>query len=258
MQVQVLGCHGGVAPGCKTSCYCINEKIYIDAGSIASTLTHAEQKKVNHVFITHTHLDHIKDLAFLIDNTFDSDREPLTIYSTKEINKSLHRHIFNNIIWPDFTKITVYSSTNKTNNAILRFQTLEEQNYIEGCTISYIPVNHPGYAVGFVVDDGEKQIIFSGDSGPTFEIWDVANKCPHLKAIFAEISFPNRMEALAQVSGHFTTSQLIHELDKIDRKDVPVYIAHLKPTFLDELIDEFHKLAPPRLKLLHQNDILEF
>lgn len=108
------------------------------------------------------------------------------------------------------------------------------------------------------MDDGERQIVFIGDTGPTEEFWKVANKCPNLVAIFTEISFPNCMEGLAKAAGHFTTEQLLGELEKIERTDIPVYIAHFKPMFFEELMDEFHRTTPDRVILLHQDDRFTF
>ena len=84
MRIEVLGCSGGVMPGEKTSCYLINHGILVDAGSVASALSFDEQIKINHVLITHSHNDHIKDLGFLADNIVERET-PILVYSTSEI-----------------------------------------------------------------------------------------------------------------------------------------------------------------------------
>jgi ribonuclease BN (tRNA processing enzyme) len=101
-------------------------------------------------------------------------------------------------------------------------------------------------------------VVFSGDTGPTDLLWEEANKCKNLQAVFTEISFPNYMDKLARASGHFTIDQLLSDLNKLKNKDVPIYIAHFKPRFFEELMDEFHRLAPKRLRLLHQEDEFNF
>lgn len=251
MKVKIIGSHGGISPGYRTSCYQINDQFLIDCGSAATALSIQEQAKITDILITHPHLDHIKDIAFVIENTFFPEREQLVLRSKKEILEDVHNHLLNNVIWPDFSEIFVDQAKTKT---LLRFEPLEKGQLVHNIRISFEEVNHPVHAVGYILDDGKNQVIFTGDTGPTENIWKAANNCKNLKAVFTEISFPSRLEGLAKASGHFTTTQLFSELDKLKNKDVPVYIAHFKPQFLEELMDEFHRMAPKRVQLLHQED----
>ncbi|MGE3973213.1 MAG: MBL fold metallo-hydrolase [Bdellovibrionales bacterium] len=260
MNVRIIGSHGGTAPGYRTSCYMINDDFLIDCGSAASSLTLEEQGKIEHILITHPHIDHVKDICFLIENSFHKDRKPLVLRSTSVILEDIHKHLFNNVLWPDFSKIYVDTARTKT---LLHFEPLEKEFNIHGIKIHHEKVNHPAHAVGFILDDGKSQIVFSGDTGPTDALWMAANQCPNLKAIFTEISFPTRLDSLAKASGHFTTAQLLNELNKIDNKEVPIYIAHFKPQFFDELMDEFYKRAKTshaakRIQLLRQDDNFVF
>ncbi len=255
MKVTILGCHGGVAPGYRTSCYMINDTFLIDAGSAASALSPKRQSMIEDIFITHPHIDHIKDICFLVENTFYEERAVINLRSTPEILKSVHTHIFNDIIWPDFSKIFVDKEQKK---ALIRFSPIKQDMSHLGLRFHHVSVNHPGNAIGYILDDGDKQILFSGDTGPTFDLWAYANECKNLKAIFTEISFPNSMDTLARASGHFTIKQLLEDLQKVKHKNIPIYIAHFKPRFFEELMDEFHRFAPPSFHLLHQEDELVF
>jgi ribonuclease BN (tRNA processing enzyme) len=255
MKVTILGCHGGVAPGYRTSCYMINDKFLIDAGSAASALSPQRQQEIEDIFITHPHIDHIKDICFLVENTFYESRNVINLRSTKDILQSVHKHMLNDILWPDFSKIYVDKAQTK---ALIKFAPIEDGMEFDGLRIHHVPVNHPGKAIGYMLDDGQQQILFSGDTGPTEKLWELANGCKNLKAVFTEISFPNNMDALARASGHFTIDQLLSDLKKLKNKDVPVFIAHFKPRFFEELMDEFHRLAPKRMHLLHQEDEFEF
>jgi ribonuclease BN (tRNA processing enzyme) len=255
MKIRILGCHGGVAPGYRTSCYMVNDRFLIDAGSAASALAPRRQTEIEDIFVTHPHIDHIKDICFLIENSFYESRAVLNIRSTPEILESIHKHMLNDILWPDFSKIYVDKAHTK---ALIKFIPIEQGMTHEGIKIHHMRVNHPGEAIGYVLDDGKNQVVFSGDTGPTEELWKIANSCKNLKAVFTEISFPNEMEMLARVSGHFTIDQLLGDLKKLNNKDVPIYIAHFKPRFFEELMDEFHRLAPKRMHLLHQEDEFEF
>lgn len=255
MRVKIIGCHGGTAPGYRTSCYHINDRFLIDAGSVCSALSPKKQFEINDIFITHPHIDHIKDLAFLVENTFRPERQPIVVHSTREILNDIHKHLFNNILWPDFTQIYVDPKLKKT---LLNLKVLAETEIIDNLKIQHVRVNHPGNAIGFILDDGHQQLVFTGDTGPTEELWKLANQCSNLVGIFTEISFPTRMDSLARASGHFTTQQLLTELNKLNSKEVPIFISHFKPLFFEELMDEFHRFAPPRMKLLHQDDELVF
>ncbi len=255
MKIRILGCHGGVAPGYRTSCYMINESFLIDAGSAASALSPQRQSEIEDIFITHPHIDHIKDICFLVENTFYPERAVINLRSTPEILDSVHKHMLNDILWPDFSKIFVDKEQTKT---LIKFCPIDKSTEYKDLKITFFRVNHPGNAIGYLLDDGKKQIIFSGDTGPTQEMWDIANACSNLKAIFTEISFPNTMDWLARASGHYTTHQLLDDLKKLNNKDIPIHIAHFKPRFFEELMDEYHRLAPPRMHLLHQEDEFEF
>jgi ribonuclease BN (tRNA processing enzyme) len=255
MKVSVLGCHGGVAPGYRTSCYMVNDTFLIDAGSVASALSPQRQAEIEDIFLTHPHIDHIKDICFLVENSFYESRAVINIRSTPDILENVHKHILNDIIWPDFSKIYVDKAKTKT---LIKFVPIEQDMRFQGIKVHHVPVNHPGNAIGYILDDGKGQILFSGDTGPTNALWESANRCPNLRAIFTEISFPNSMEGLAKASGHFTIDNLLSDLKKVGNHDVPIYIAHFKPRFFEELMDEYHRLAPKRMHLLHQEDEFDF
>lgn len=255
MKVRILGCHGGVAPGYRTSCYMINDKFLIDAGSAASALSPQRQESIEDIFITHPHIDHIKDICFLVENTFYESRAVINLRSTSDILNSVHRHMLNDILWPDFSKIFVDKAQTK---ALIKFMPIEQDMLFDELKVHHVRVNHPGHAIGFMLNDGKQQVLFSGDTGPTHDLWELANSAKNLKAVFTEISFPNNMDSLARASGHFTIGQLLEDLKKLKNKEVPIYIAHFKPRFFEELMDEFHRLAPKRMHLLHQEDEFDF
>jgi ribonuclease BN (tRNA processing enzyme) len=255
MKVNILGCHGGVAPGYRTSCYMIDDQFLIDAGSVASALSPHRQLLIKDIFITHAHIDHIKDICFLIENTFFEEREVLSLRSTRQILDYVHNHMLNDILWPDFSKIFV---DKKQTKVLIDFKPIEQGMAFSNLKIHHVAVNHIGPAIGYFLDDGTQQIGFTGDTGPTEEFWNMASRFENLKGVFTEISFPSDMEELARASGHFTLKQLVGDLKKLKQKDIPIYIAHFKPRFFEELMDEFHRNAPERMQLLHQEDEFNF
>lgn len=255
MKVKVIGCHGSVAPDYQTTCYYINDRFLIDCGSACSHFSPKEQGDITDIFITHPHLDHIKDICFILENSFSDSRKPLVLRSTKSILNDVHDHMLNDIIWPDFSKIPVGAQKDRY---ILKFEDVEEFEVIDEVKVTPFRVNHPGNAVGYLIDDGSSQIIFTGDTGPCRKIWEIANECSNLKAIFTEITFPNRMDRLAKASGHFNINQLLDDLSALKDQNVPIFISHLKPLFLSELLEEFKTLATDQMQLLHESDEFQF
>lgn len=244
MRIRVLGADGGVAPGFQTTSFLLNQNILIDSGSSASALSLTEQRKIDHIFISHTHLDHVKDICFLADNVFTHRRRPIELISTFETLDALRKHLFNNRIWPDFTTIT------NGHCPILAYRPIEKHVQLGSLRISLCPVHHPVPAVGFVIKEKEKNsVVITGDTGPTELLWEEANAERHLKAVFTEIAFPNRLEKVAHAAGHFTPRMFREELLKLKKK-VPLLIYHLKPEYIKDLKKEIKELKIPQLKLI--------
>jgi len=218
--------------------FLIDGCVAVDAGAITRALTIEEQRKVRHVLITHTHMDHTNTLPFLIENSFGASDEPVSIFCTKRVLGGVRRHLFNNDTWPDFTRIPnhLYPS--------VRFEEIEIGHPF---TIGGLPsgdlevvaieVNHIVPTTGLLLRQGGVSIIFTSDTGPTEEIWDVANATDDLAAVITEVSFPNRLQDVANVSLHMTPQILAEELAKLER-EVAVFLYHFKPPYVDELRTE--------------------
>lgn len=245
MKVQVLGGHGGLMKGFATTSFLINNHLLIDAGAVASALTIEEQSKIDHILITHSHLDHIKDLAFLCDNCFGIKSAPFEVYTTKKVKEIIKNHLLNELVWPDFTVLP-----NKE-NPTMRISEInpEEVFKFAGYSIKAIKVKHPNDAVGYIVEKNDVSILFSGDTGPTERIWEVAKEVKNLKAIFTEVSFPNKLQKVADVSDHHSPQTILNEIKKMP-KDVPVILTHLKPNFRHEIMQELYQAKEKRLTVL--------
>ncbi len=254
MQFRILGCSGSELERYHPCSFQIGDSILVDMGSAASRLTLREQASIRHILLSHAHLDHTKDLAFFSENVFGQKVSKVQVWATEETAKKVQTHLMNNQIWPDFSVLP------DKENPIVQFKTFEERkNFsLEGVEVFTVPVNHPGGCVAFFFSTPEGTIVYSGDTGPTEELWkEINSRGDEIRAILLETSFPNRLQELATVSGHHTPKTLAGELAKIKALEVPVYLYHLKAPYSDEIMNEINALGDDRLRLIEPGMILE-
>ena len=256
MLIEILGCDGGSVPNRRLPSFLINGHVLLEAGSVTNALPLGAQASIEHVLISHAHLDHTIGLALLIDNiqstqTASGHYAAVTAGSIAPVVDDLRIHCFNNRLWPDFTKLPT------PEEPALRLQTLRDRESIEfgSLTVVPVPVHHSVPASGFIIHDGTSGIVFSGDTGPTEEIWKVAREFKGIHAIIVETAFPNRLENLATVSGHFTPALLQREMDKMP--DAPLWVYHIKPAHFEETAEELERLGP-RVHVLEQDQTYTF
>ena len=254
MEVRVLGCHGSQLPGYNTTSFLLNRKVLLDGGTITSVLTAEEQLKVEYIFVTHAHLDHVRDIMFLADNLSYLQRErPLVVLSTPYVIATLRYYLFNGVIWPDFSGIP------SVENPILEFGAISPGQTISaaGLDITAVKVSHSVETVGYVIEANEGTAIFMGDTGPTEEIWQIARKKEkRLQAVFVETSLPNDMQCLADKTGHLTPASLEQELNKLGCLDVPIYLYHMKAHLHEVIKEELALLMNSNLHVLEDGQIL--
>ena len=239
MELRVIGCHGGETPNHRTSAFVVDERLAIDAGSLTSGLDLGAQFRLNACLVSHAHLDHIRDLATIADNRCQADCEPLVVAGTAATLKILKKHFFNNLLWPDFTVIP-----NKS-RPTLRFVELkpEKTTEVAGYRVRSVLVNHTIESSGFIVEGDDATIGYSGDTGPTDRLWELLNQEKNLKALLLEVSFPDREQRLATVSGHHTPRTLLKDLKKYAQpKDLAALLYHIKPVFQREVEQECARL----------------
>lgn len=254
MKIRILGCYGAELSGFNTVSFLINDAIILDAGAITSTLNLSEQAKITDILVSHSHLDHIKDIPFLAANMVGITHHTINIISAEAILTYIKAHLFNDAIWPDFAILPTPDAP------IIKFQHVPTNQDIplHDITIRAVRVNHLVDAVGYIIKDKTSTIVYTGDTGPTEEIWEETNREKNLKAIFIETSFPNRMKKLADDSGHLTPSGLAGELKKIHNGSPDIFILHIKPQHLPEIKEEIGHIGNPRVNLLNQGEIFKF
>ena len=255
MRIKVLGCYGTEFLRFKSCGFLINGSVMLDAGSICSSLNLEEQRRIQDIYITHSHLDHIKDIFFLANNLLEEKRGAIRIYSSAAILKSLKRHFINGIVCPDFTSIPL------GDGYVLGFETIQEGVFYplsQGISIRAEKVDHNIAAVGYIIRCDHGHVVYTGDTGPTEHIWNVCNSLGNLLAVFIECSFSNEQQELASLSGHLTPQTMVQELEKLKDKDYPIYIFHMKPQYLKTIEEEIHALGDERITILAQGEELDF
>lgn len=255
MKLRVLGCSGGIGGRhLRTSSLLVDHDILIDAGTGVTDLSIAELAVIDHVFLTHPHLDHITSLPLLIDTVADRRSKPLMVYASAAVITILRNHIFNWAIWPDFSEIP------SEEKPFLRFQSLEvgQSITLDGRSITALPVEHTVPAVGYQLDSGVASLVFSGDTGICDAFWRALNRIQNLQHLIIECAFSNREQGLAIVSKHLCPDMLASELQKLDR-ECEIYITHLKPGQIELTMEEIEScLGDFRPKMLQNNQFFEF
>ena len=252
MDLEILGGYGGQSVDCRMTTVLIDGRIALDAGCLAQALPVERQGEVHTVLLTHSHIDHINSLPFFIDNVHALDGR-IEIYASAATIHAVRRHLFNNTFWPDFGRLPHHLLPT------VRFHELQAEVpfEIEGLHFTPVPVSHLVPTFGFLIEDGDAAVVWSSDTGPTVRLWEVANLAPRLRAVFAETSFDNAKQELADVSEHLTPNTLAVELDKLER-DVPVIVHHLKPPCVEAIRSELEDLLLPRVEVVRQGDTYSF
>lgn len=237
MKLRVLGCDGGRGLGYGNTTLLFNDHVLIDAGTIQSSLNLEEALKITDIFFSHSHLDHIIDLPFLLDATFEKRMSPLRVHGQKETLDPMMEHIFNNKIWPNFSHLPSKDKGQFTLHEIKPNKTYEADHL----KFTPIRVDHTVPTVGYKVEDDHAAVIFTADTGPTEEIWEVANHTPNLKAVIVDLSFPVSEQHIADISKHMTADDIAEELKKL-KVDCDVYAFHYKVGMGGLLNAQAHKI----------------
>ncbi|MDQ8021096.1 MAG: 3',5'-cyclic-nucleotide phosphodiesterase [Moraxellaceae bacterium] len=234
MELKVLGCSGGIGGlDQRTTSLRVDRDILIDCGTGAGILSVDELVGIDHVFLTHAHLDHIALLPLLVDTVGDLRERPITLYATDATLKLIRSHIFNWLIWPDFTAIP------DRVNPYLRMQPLRVGEAVElgGRRITAIPALHSVPAVGYWLQAEGGSLVFSGDTTISESMIEAVNRIHDLRYLLIETAFSNSQQDLAMAARHLCPSMLHRLLDRLTG-DPEVYVTHLKPGFVERTAEE--------------------
>lgn len=225
MRIKILGCSGGVGPGLRTTSLLIDDELLIDAGTGVGDLALSQMRRIQHVVLSHAHLDHVCGLAFMADNLFDLIDSPIEVHAAQATLQVVQEHIFNWKIWPDFSQLPT------PENPLIRWQPMPPGHTLDignGRTVTSFEVLHTVPAVGIAVQCKTGIFAFSGDTYATDKLWDALNKLPRLDMLMIEIAFPDEEGELAAASRHFTPGLLGRELGKLQHRP-QLLLTHHKP-----------------------------
>lgn len=254
MRVTILGCTGGVAADLRSTCLMLDDDILVDVGTGAGDLTVSQMLRVDTVFLTHSHLDHVALLPMLADVVGPRRDTPLTVYALPETIAMLRQDVFNFRLWPDYTALP------SPEKPYVVFQSIAVGQMVElsGRKITPLPVRHAVPGVAYQLDSGKASFVFSGDTTYHEPFWNALNAIGNLRYLMIETTFLNHNKAGAEASGHMRPELLAHGLKHLN-KPVRLLITHMEPGNEDATMAEIQTAAgefkPERLK---RGQVFEF
>lgn len=256
MKLRVLGCSGGIGGRhLRTTSMLLDNDVLIDGGTGVSDLSLTELSLIDHVFVTHSHLDHVTSIPFMVDTVGGMRSRPLTIHALPATIDILRNHLFNWSIWPDFTQIP------NPDKPFLKYQPMQVGETFElegGRRVAALPANHVVPALGFHLDSGKGSLVFTGDTTTNDMLWKLVNRISNLRYLIIETAFCNREKDLAVASKHLCPSMLADELAKLERSS-EIFITHLKPGEIELTMQEIAECAGQyQPRMLQNNQVFEF
>ncbi len=242
MKIRILGCDGGIGQGLRTTSILVDDDVLIDAGSGVGDLTLDEMAKIRHVFLTHSHLDHVAFLPLLVDSIFERIDAPIVIHALPDTIKALREHVFNWAIWPDFASLP------EVDKPVMSYQEERAGDIVDvaGRKFQLIPMNHIVPTVGYRVEStAGKSFAFTGDTTTNDTFWEVINAYPSLDLLFLDVAFSNDDEALSNTARHYCSNTMAADFKKLNHAS-DVYMTHHKPDEALKIRKEIDQLITDR------------
>ena len=239
MHIKILGCSGGIGANLRTTSFLIDDDIIIDAGTGLGDLPLNQMTDIRHIFLTHSHMDHIAALPLLADSMFGVHDEPIVVHAQEKTIKALKTHIFNWVIWPDFSELP------NRDRPCIRFNVMNpgEIVSIRKREIQMIAVNHTVPGVGFAVNNQRNTVAFSGDTTTNDSLWERLNSYDRLDLLFVESAFANHDLEISRVSKHYCPQLLAADLARLKHRP-QIWLTHFKPGEEDLIYQECVEALP--------------
>lgn len=238
-RLTVLGCSGGIGSGRHTTSFLIDDDVLIDVGTGVTTLDFEQLLKIDHIFLTHAHLDHVLGLPLLLDGVGDLRATPVTVHALPEVLDVLSAHLFNWKLWPDFREIPDKAAP------WLRFEPLAlgETRVVGERRLRPLPAHHVVPACGYQLAAAGGSLVFSGDTTHCPAFVEAVNAIADLRHLIIETSFENALSGIALASKHHWPASLAVELAALTVAP-RVWITHLKPGNEAAIMHELRAAAP--------------
>lgn len=241
MQIRVLGCSGSIAAGSRTTSFLLDDDVLVDAGTGVGDLTLDEMVRINHILVTHSHLDHVLGIGLLADSVSRrrTGRRPIRVHALPATLEALRAHIFNGVIWPDFTRLP------SAEHPLLEFVpfSVGESLVLDDRRAEVLPAEHTVPAVGFALTGpapGKGAWVFTGDTGPNPALWRRLTGMT-IAHLVIETAFGDDEQQLARISSHLCPTTLAKELARLEG-EVSVHITHIKPGEVDSVMAQIGAL----------------
>jgi len=245
MKIKVLGCAGSESPGRKSPAFLVDDVLLLDAGIVGAVLAQSAQEKITAVLLSHAHHDHVRGLPSFADNLVVSGKkEPVAVIGSAATLEAVHTHIFNGVIWPDFSRLPTPAAPILHWQPLAPLLDLPVREYL----VSAFPVNHSVPSLAYRVRRDNVSLVYTGDMGPTPELWSAIGTPT---AMIVEVSFPNQLEELACKTGHLTAALLAKELALLPILPAQIFVSHIKPCYEKQIHREIAELGIPGLSILH-------
>lgn len=251
MKIQVLGCAGTVSREAKTSAFLINDSILMDSGTICSSLSPPELERIETIFISHPHFDHVKGIPSLAETLiFMEKSSPVTINASEMAIDAIRRHIMNDVIWPDFSRLPTQE------NPVLRYRAVRDgvPLRVGGVTITPHCLLGNQTDFGYLLENGSDSLLYTSDIGAGTRLC-INGRVP--EQVIVEVSFPDEKRDLAAVTGHLTPALLLELLTTLPTQPRTIFVTHMKTYYREQIIRQLQELPVKNLVILSDGDIIQ-
>jgi len=256
-KITILGAYGAKSDKGGSSAFLLNNESVIDAGNLLVPLS---QKSVDieNVWLTHSHLDHISDMAFILDNYHDKRTKTLKIYGLNSTLEALKKHFFNHVIWPDFSAIPLVNGK----GMCISYHPIEcgkVYGLDASSTIEAIDTDHTVPSCGYGIEKDDSSVVITADTHSLTSVIEYVNRKQNVYALVVECSFPVNMADMAKISKHFTPAYLFDALKPLEGQEIQIYINHIKPEYKTQICQEIEVLKGSwDVTILEDGDIIRF
>ena len=252
MNIKILGCSGGKTIDHAPTSFLLDDRVLIDAGTVMNKLDSDELLKIDHLLLTHSHMDHIAEIPFLALTFMEEKIGDFNVHASQDTTDTIFSNIFNNKVWPDLFTMSKENNGNLHWNIFNHYESFNVADY----KIISVPVNHSVPTNGLIIDNGENSFAFTGDTYITEQFWDYCNHQENLKAIIVDVCLPNEQLDLAEKVRHLTPNTLPLELEKLNSTGITIFITHIKPMVREQVIDQIDEINSDFDIMILEEDML--